>query len=470
MGCPFPFAIDGFAMTDKTSKTILNSPADLRAILQRAGLSRAAADLVTRGGFAALAYPQQNPERTLEMSIQDLREKRGKVAAQLQALVAKPNFTDADQATYDKLMASIDGIDKDIRRFNDANERIAASSRGAYTGGASASDQEHLDAFKAFLRAPRDMQARLNLETFTPRNTSSGASDPAGGFIIPETIIGPLMTRLANANPFRGMVRIVDVGTRDVVFPLSNANSTTGWVGENATRTGTNEATLMALKPTFGTLYSFVQASEELVADSQFDIGAWFAMEAGNAMGEAEMAAIVSGNGTDKPSGLLRYAPETAADGSRTAGAFRYIPTGAASTLGSAPSDLLISMVYDLKAGYRSRGAWLMNSAVAGEIRKLKDSQGRFLWTDGIAAGEASTLLGYPVRIAESMPGIGAGNFPIMFGDFERGYILCEHGGLRVTVDDNLTSPGLVKWYIRRRLGGGVFDNNAVRVLKVATS
>jgi HK97 family phage major capsid protein len=127
-------------------------------------------------------------------------------------------------------------------------------------------------------------------------------------------------------------------------------------------------------------------------------------------------------------------------------------------------------MVYDLKAQYRARGTWVMNSVLAGTIRKLKDSEDRYLWQDGLAAGQPATLLGYPVQIAEAMGGVAANTFPIAFGDFDRAYVLADNGGLRISVDDNITAPGRVRWYIRRRLGGVVYDNDAVRVLKVAAS
>lgn len=336
-------------------------------------------------------------------------------------------------------------------------------------GGTTLEQREHAEAFANFLRQPKNPQARQDLAEID-RRASSGATDAAGGFLIPDVIMGPLMRRAVNSNPFRNLVRNVAVATRDVNFPLSNSNASTGWVGEMATRTPTTEATLVNAKPTFGTLYSYVEASEELVMDSAFDVGMWFAEEAGDAMGEVEMTAIISGNGTDKPTGLLNSAPTTGADGTRAQAVFKYLPTGNATTLGAAPSDLLISTVYDLKSGYRANATWVMNSTVAGTIRQLKDSQGRFLWTDGIAAGQASTLLGYPVVIAESMAGVAANTFPILFGDFSRAYILCENGGLRVTVDDNVTVPGRIKWYLRRRLGGVVYDNNAVRAIKVATT
>jgi HK97 family phage major capsid protein len=456
-------------MNEKPNQLILNSRAELRGILQSAGLSRAAADAVAKGGWSALS-DDSNPQDTkdLTVSIQDLRERRATHSASLASLAAKANWNEArDKPKYDALMNEIAEIDQEVKRAQDANERIA---KGVVATVGNRDSQEHVEAFTNFLRAPKDMRNRQALMDIDFRNTAGGGTDPAGGYLIPDLILGPLMRRAVNANPFRDLARVVTVGTRDVNFPLSNSNSTTGWVGETDTRDATAEATLANAKPTFGTLYSYVRASEELVMDSSFDIANWFSEEAGDAMGAAEMTAIITGNGTNKPTGLLNSAPTTGADGSRAAGVFKYLPTGNASTLGSFAADLLITTVYDLMAGYRANATWVMNSAVAGTIRQLKDSNGRFLWTDGIAAGQASTLLGYPVAIAESMAGVAANTLPILFGDFSRAYILCDHGGMRVTIDDNVTTPGLIKWYLRKRLGGIVYDNNAVRAIKVAVS
>lgn len=456
-------------MNDKPNQLILNSRAELRGILQSAGLSRAAADAIAKGGWSALS-DEPNPQdiKDLTVSIQALRERRATTSAALASLSGKPNWRDSvDKPKYEALMGEIAEIDVEVKRINDANERIANS---VVSHAGNIHEQEHVTAFNSFLRAPKDMRNRQALMDIDFRNTAGGGTDPAGGFLVPDLILGPLMRRAVNANPFRDLVRVVSVASRDVNFPLSNSNSATGWVGETDARTATAEATLANSKPTFGTLYSYVNATEELVMDATFDIGNWFSLEAGDAMGAAEMTAIITGNGTNKPTGLLNSAPTTGADGSRAAGVFKYLPTGNAATLGAAPSDLLISTVYDLMAGYRANATWVMNSAVAGQIRQLKDGQGRFLWTDGIAAGQASTLLGYPVAIAESMPGVAANTLPIMFGDFSRAYILCDNGGLRVTVDDNVTTPGLIKWYLRKRLGGIVYDQNAVRVIKVSVT
>lgn len=392
----------------------------------------------------------------------------------IQATLAEIQRKAAGAAAVGEKLDGLSSMLSDVgRRVEQMEIRAARPGMGAQSGAGGAfqspDDRQHLDLFTKMLRNPKSQQVKADLAELEQK-TASGATGAAGGFAIPSVLMTPLERRIANGNPFRGLVRGVTVNTRDVSFPLSNGNSTTGWVGENASRPATTEATLIAPKPTFGTLYALVDASEELVMDAAFDVASWFVAEAGDAMGDAEATAIVSGNGTDKPTGLLNTAPQSGADGSRTNNAFRYLPTGAASTLGTAPADLLVSLVYDLKAGYRQRAVWAMNSQVAGEIRKLKDTTGRFLWADSLAPGQPATLLGYPVVIAETMPGVGANTHPIAFGDFERGYILADNGGLRVTVDDNVTVPGKIRWYIRKRVGGVAFNNEAIRFLKVATS
>lgn len=459
-------------MTVKSGNIIVQSRAELRSILQRAGIARAAADRIAKGGWDSLSEAPDNPtvniEEDLRMSINAIRERRGQVAAKLHALINKSDYNDArDRPAYNQMLSELDSIDDELKRYQAANERIAAQVRMAAPSG---SDDEHIRAFENFLRAPKDVRAQQNLRDAQVLNVASGGVPASGGYLVPEVILGPLMQRAVSVNPFRNLVRVVQVGTRDVTFPLANSDMSSGWIGEAAPRDPTDNPTVTVAKPTFGTLYSYISATEELVMDSAFDIQNWFSVEAGLAMGVAEMNSIIFGNGTDKPTGLLNSAPTTGADGTRAGGVLKYLPTGHASTLGSAPADLLISMVYDLKAAYRANGTFLMNSAVAGEIRKLKDSQGRFLWADSLAPGEPATLLGFPVAIAESMSGVGSNDYPIMFGDFSRAYILCENGPLYVTVDENITQPGRVKWYIRRRLGGITYDNDAVRVIKVAAT
>jgi HK97 family phage major capsid protein len=179
--------------------------------------------------------------------------------------------------------------------------------------------------------------------------------------------------------------------------------------------------------------------------------------------------AVIRGNGTNRPTGMLNTAPTTAPDAfppTRAAAAYQYIASGAASTIAADP---LITLLYTVNAEYRSNGVWVMNSATLGEVRKLKASgTGEYLFAPGLA-GTPDLLLGYPVRIWEQMDDIAANTHPIAFGNFQRAYVLVDRVGLRIT-RDNVTNPGHVRFYVRRREGGIVLNNDAVKFLKVAVS
>jgi HK97 family phage major capsid protein len=74
-------------------------------------------------------------------------------------------------------------------------------------------------------------------------------------------------------------------------------------------------------------------------------------------------------------------------------------------------------------------------------------------------------LLGYPVETWEQMPDIAADAFPIGFGNWRRAYVLVDRVGTRIT-RDNITSAGFVKFYVRRREGGIVLNNDAAKFIR----
>ena len=112
---------------------------------------------------------------------------------------------------------------------------------------------------------------------------------------------------------------------------------------------------------------------------------------------------------------------------------------------------------------------FVMNSKTAGALRKLKDADGRHLWSDGFAAGEPARLLGYPVLIAEDMPDIASGANAIAFGDFGSGYTIAERPDLRVLRDPFSAKPHVL-FYATKRVGGDVSDFAAIKLLRCAVS
>ena len=146
------------------------------------------------------------------------------------------------------------------------------------------------------------------------------------------------------------------------------------------------------------------------------------------------------------------------------------VPTGADGDFDAAtPADAIIDLVYALGAEYRSGSSFVMNSKTAGAVRKLKDADGRFLWSDGLAAGEPARLLGYPVLIAEDMPDIATGATAIAFGNFSAGYTVAQRPDLRVLRDPFSAKPHVL-FYATKRVGGAVSDFAAIKLLKFAVS
>ena len=143
------------------------------------------------------------------------------------------------------------------------------------------------------------------------------------------------------------------------------------------------------------------------------------------------------------------------------------LPTGAAADFATTnAADCIISLVYALGADYRANGTFVMNSKTAGAVRKMKDADGRFLWSDGLAAAEPARLMGYPVQVCEDMPDIAAGAHAIAFGDFRAGYTIAERPDLRILRDPFSAKPHVL-FYASKRVGGDVTDFAAIKLLKI---
>ena len=219
-----------------------------------------------------------------------------------------------------------------------------------------------------------------------------------------------------------------------------------------------------------GELYAYPQSSEWATDDIFFNVGNWLAQEVAQEFALAEGDAVIRGDGTNKPTGMLNTAPSAVSDeaGSRAAAQYEAIIKSNA-TAPTFDMDDLIDLTYKTNSIYRMNGTWAMNSVTTGTVRKFKSSNGDYYWQPSLQAGQPATLLGFPVETWEQLddgvaPGAAGSNYPIVFGDFNRGYILTDRVGLRITVDQ-VTNIGFIRWYVRRREGGHVLNNNALKWL-----
>ncbi len=329
----------------------------------------------------------------------------------------------------------------------------------------------HKTAFIDFMRSRgaesqkeglREMEAKsLGLDV-----KALGSSTGSGsGVAVPTVIAEDIQTKTHDDSVMAGLVKVVRVGTSDYKELVDKGGLGFGWVGAGDARAATDKPDVYEVEPSMGTVYAYPEAQEEQLDDVFFDIENWLVDSARTSFANARDAAVITGNGTKKPLGLLGTAPVAGADGARTDKVFQFLASGSAGTVGVA--DKLVELVYLTKTQYRSNGRFLMNSLTMSKVRTMKDKEGRFLWADGLAMGQPATLLGYAVSTAEAMPKIAANSTPICFGDFRMAYTLVERHDLRVT-RDGITKPGFVKWHIRQRLGGAPTNDDAVKFLKVA--
>lgn len=274
--------------------------------------------------------------------------------------------------------------------------------------------------------------------------------------------------RLQVISPIRALSTVRQVSGSVLKKPFAVSGLASGWVSETAARPQTATPQLSEL--TFPTmeLYAMPAATAALLDDAAVDVEGWIADEVDIAFGEQEGTAFVSGDGVNKPKGFLSYG--TVPESSWAWGNLGYIATGAANGFRpSGPSDVLIDTIYALKAGHRQKASFVMNRKTQAEIRKFKDADGNYLWQPPATVGQAASLLGFPVAEAEDMPEMAANSTPIAFGDFQAGYLVVDRTGVRILRDPYSAKP-YVLFYTTKRVGGGVQNFEAIKLVKFAVN
>lgn len=323
----------------------------------------------------------------------------------------------------------------------------------------------HRKAFNGYLRTGDD-DALRGLVLEGKAMSSAVAAD--GGYLVDPQTAETIRSMLVSTASIRAIAQVVQVeaASFDVLIDRSEVGS--GWATETAAQTETATPLLERVSIKLHELSAMPKASQRLLDDSAFDVEGWLAGRIATRFLRAEAAAFVSGDGVDKPRGFLT-APKVA-NASWAWGSLGYVPSGAASDFNPAnPADCIINLVYALGAEYRANATFVMNSKTAGAVRKMKDADGRFLWSDGLAAGEPARLMGYRVLICEDMPDIAANAHAIAFGDFAAGYTIAERPDLRILRDPFSAKPHVL-FYASKRVGGDVTDYAAIKLLKFATT
>ncbi len=366
----------------------------------------------------------------------------------------------ADSLLEDKLARLDAEMNKKLDQLQLKSARPALAPESKRT---SFAQREHKAAFDRYMRSGEASGLReLEVKALVV------GSNPDGGYTVPEEIERQIGARLAAISPIRSIAGVRTISGNVYKKPFMISGPAVGWVGETDPRTETATPVLDSLSFPAMELYAMPAATATLLEDSAVNIDEWLAREVEQGFAVQEGNAFVVGDGNNKPKGFLSYT--TVANDAWEWGKLGYIATGSAGAFpASDPSDVLIDLIYALKAGYRQNAVFVMNRKTQSVVRKFKDSGGSYLWQPPAAAGGRATLMTFPLIEAEDMPDIAANAYAVAFGDFSRGYLVVDRQGVTVLRDPYTAKP-YVLFYTTKRVGGGVQDFDAIKLLKFAAS
>lgn len=317
-----------------------------------------------------------------------------------------------------------------------------------------------MDAYKAaFDRFLRKGEEVMSVDE---RKALSVGTDPDGGYVVNPDLSGRIVMRVFETSPMRAYasIQVISSDALEGLFDLNEASS--GWVGEEDSRPETNTPALGKWRIPVHELYAKPKATQKLLDDASINMEAWLASKVAEKFARDEANAFVVGNGSNKPRGFLTYAT-----GTTLPGTIEQFPTGSSGALASAPDggDALINALYGLKQQYRANATWFMNRSTTRLVRRAKDSDGSYIWSPGIQAGQPATLLGYPVAAFEDMPDPASNSLSIAVGDMREAYQIVDRLGIR-TLRDPYSAKPYVEFYTTKRVGGDVVNFEAIKLIR----
>ena len=334
-----------------------------------------------------------------------------------------------------------------------ANTKMAAVEMGGASG-RPVKDKEYNAAFQAHMQRG-DVQASLNKGVATE-----------GGYLAPVEWDRTITDRLVKVSPMRSIATVQSISGAGFSKLFNNRGATSGWVGETAARPQTNTPTFSPLTFTTGEIYANPAATQGMLDDAEVNLEAWLAGEVETEFAYQEGLAFLTGNGTDKPRGILTYVAGGTSAAVHPWGAIATVNSGAA---GGITADSVLDLIFELPNEYTGEAKFMMNRNTQKAYRKLKDGQGNYLWQPSFQAGQPATLADYPIIDMPGMPDVAANSTPVLFGDFKRGYLIIDRTGVRV-LRDPFTNKPFVQFYTTKRVGGGVQNPDVLKALKIAAA
>jgi HK97 family phage major capsid protein len=309
---------------------------------------------------------------------------------------------------------------------------------------------ELLKTYDKYLRKGKDSLDGMEMKVLTVSN------DTGGGYLAPPEYVQEILKKVTEMSPIRSIARIRATSSRSIQIPTRTGQFSASWVAETGTRSETTGLTYGLEEITAHEMYALVDISEQDVEDTVFDMEAELSSEFAEQFAKAEGTSFVNGTAAGQPEGFMQNSSVGETN------------SGHASTL---LANGLIDLYSAVKTDYARNGVFVFNRATLGKVRQLQDGNGTYVFQAGFSlqVGVPNTILGQPYIEAADMPDVGAGTYPIAFGDFRRGYMVVDRVSLAILRDPfTQATSGTIRYVARRRVGGQVVMAEAIRKQKVS--
>lgn len=290
-----------------------------------------------------------------------------------------------------------------------------------------------------------------------------------GGFLVPSDTSGRIVTRVFELSPIRSIAAVQAISSDKLEGIEDLGEAADGWVGETQTRSDTATPQIGRYEIVAHEQYAQPKTTQKLLDDASVDVEAWLSGKVADRFARREGWAFINGNGVSQPRGFCNYTTAATADATRAWGTIEHINTTQSGDFPSSnPGDLLFDIEGAFKTAYLANARFVTRRSVITKIRKFKGTDNNYLWQPGLAAGKPSTLIGYPIVLAEDMPTLASGSLSLALGDFSQAYQIVDRLGVRVLRDPYTDKP-YVKFYSIRRVGGAVVNFEAIKFLRFGT-
>ena len=343
----------------------------------------------------------------------------------------------ASNETIEKMQNALDEMEAKMQRVNFVAKTETKQEL-------SKEELEYKSAFDNYARTGAISEA---LE----KKAMSTDSNPDGGYLVTPTMANKIIERVREVSPIRELANTIRLSNSNLykVPKEGKEDFGAGWVGEREERPETATGKINMIAIPLHEQYAQPGITRGLLTDSAFNWEAYISKKIVNKFARMEAQAFILGDGNNKPRGFL-FEPDK---------------QGIQIIEKKLDFDGLIDLQAELDEQYLGNAKWVLNKFTLRDIRKLKNTNGDYIWQPSTQVGMPSTILEYGYKLATDMPTPTTGAYSIAFGNFKEAYTIVDGAGMYTLRDEYTKKPNIL-FYTTRRVGGGIEQEDAIKILK----